>query len=313
MKEYFEKAEYISKLIGLPIDPQLDGKSIVNEITTMEGALPGEEVKIYTVEDTNSGDRIFSVNAAGVVTIADVTPQTPAVIPFTDVQSNLETMLLSQCLNSPDQGLIARRKRAITRGLNKRIDKEALDLILGVASQEVVPTSNEDIYSVIMDMVHLVEDYAASQEFVLYVGTKASNRIDTYDKDNALNFHYNVQLVETLAKKGIKLVKVGDTIKFSYNAAPTPVLATDKMILVARNSVITSERPIAYVRRQISAEVAKQMGVEVDAAYRANTVMPMPIFDPTQNSYTLKMGIHAFEQRVLALLTYRNVAWTTVL
>lgn len=318
MDNLIEKAaQDIGKIIGQPIDPNLPVPPVLNEVFDYDTAEPGEEIKIYTVEDTNQGDTITAVGSDGRIVNYKIDPQTPAVIPFTSVQSRLERVHVDAILNSPDQSVIARRKAAITRALDKKVTKEALDLMLAVGSQEVLQASGEDVYSLILKMKHKVEDYG--DNFILLVGTDVSNAIESYERDNATNFHYVISVEDMLAKKGIKMVKVYETAVFNFidttatgdpEATNVKVLAADKLILVARDSRIAKGKPGVYIRRKIAPAIAQMMGSDVDATYRASTVIPLPVnLDGTN---TLAFGIHAFEQRVCALLNYRGIAWSTL-
>jgi hypothetical protein len=320
MEDYISKAaQEIGKIIGQPIDPNLPVPAVLNEIFDYETAEPGEEVKRYEYEDTNAGDTITAVSTDGHIVNYKIDPQTPAVIPFSSVQSELQRLHVDAILNSPDQAVIARRKAAITRGLDKKITKEALDLIIAAngGSQEVVQATGMDLYDLIIAMKHKIEDYG--DNYILLVGTKVSEAIDVYDKVNATNFNYRIGLVETLKEKGIKVVKVYATAVFNFidtTASGDPetsnikVLDTDKMILVARDSTIQKGKPGIYVRRKIAPAIAQMMGSDVDATFRATTVMPLPVNVGGTN--TLAFGIHAFEQRVCALLNYRGTAWATL-
>jgi hypothetical protein len=318
MENLIEKAaQEIGKIIGQPIDPNLPVPPVLNEIFDYDTAEPGEEVKIYTTEDTNAGDTITAVSTDGHIVNYKIDPQTPAVIPFTSVQSRLERVHVDAILNSPDQSVLARRKAAITRGLDKKIVKETLDLLLAVSSQEVVQGTGMDLYDLVIAMKHKIEDFG--DNYILLVGTKVSEAIDVYDKVNATNFNYRIGLVETLKEKGIKVVKVYETAYFNFidtTATGEPetdnvkVLARDKMILVARDSNIQKGKPGVYIRRKISPAIAQMMGSDVDATFRASSVIPLPVNLSGNN--TLAFGIHAFEQRVCALLNYRGIAWATL-
>ena len=318
MENLIEKAaQDIGKIIGQPIDPNLPVPPVLNEIFDYETAEPGEEIKIYNVEDTNASDMITAVGSDGKIMNYKIDPQTPAIIPFTSVQSRLERIHVDAILNSPDQSVIARRKAAITRALDKKITKEALDLLLGVFSQEIVQTTGMDLYDLVIAMKHKVEDFG--DDYILLVGTAVSEAIDVYDKVNATNFNYRIGLVETLREKGIKVVKVYETAYFNFidtTATGDPetdnikVLARDKMILVARASNIQKGKPGVYIRRKIAPAIAQMMGSDVDATFRASTVIPLPV--NVDGTNTLAFGIHAFEQRVCALLNYRGIAWATL-
>lgn len=315
-------AQEIGKIIGQPIDPNLPVPAVLNEIADYETAEPGEEVKIYTAEDTNAGnlssttgDVIFSVGSNATITGSIIDPQTPAVIAFTSVQSRLERIYVDAILNSPDQSVIARRKAAITRAMDKRITKDAIDLVLhldggsGRPNQEVVQTTGMDLYALILAMKQKIEDFG--DNYILLVGSTVHNKIESYVRDNATNFQYRVSLIDELLKGyNIKTIKVNGYVVYGQdNTTAVKVLAADKLVMVARDSLIAKGKPITYVRRKIAPAIAQMMGSEVDATFRATSVIPLPVNEGGANA--LAFGIHAFEQRVCALLNYRPVCWAT--
>jgi len=299
----------IAKVIGEPIDPNLSVAPALAEIADFDTAMPGEDVKTYTSEDSNANDAIYTVGAAGVITVVKVTPQTPTALTFSGMQSRLEYVLVDEVMNSPDQSALGRRKAAIARAMDKKELKEALDLILGVAGQEVTQASGEDIFDVIIKMKHLVEDYG--DNYVLLCGTSCKEKLDSYDKDNVTTFNYKAGLKEFLADSGIKVVKIVGTYSLD-GGSQTRVLATDKMILVARNSTIAQGKPLVFVRRIISPEIAAGMGADVDRAQRALIVVPTPVVVSTSSLNTLAYGIYAYESRINALLNFRATCWATV-
>jgi hypothetical protein len=311
-------AQQIGKLIGQPIDPNVPVPPILKEIFDFDTAEPGELVQTYTVEDTNGGDTITAVGIGGVISEYKITPQTPAFVTFSTVESRLERVQIDELLNSPDQKVVARRKRAVTRAMDKKITKEALDLILAKSSQEVVKVTGMDLYDLIIGMKNKIQDYGT--DYILLAGSNVDNAIDTWDKDNATNFNYKVSLVEKLAEKNIKLVRVPAVAEYNYIAsddtgAPETdnikVLDADTMIMVARDSTIQEGgKPGIYIRRKFSPELAAMMGSDVDATYRATSVIPLPVNVGGYN--TLCVGIFAVEQRVCVLLNYRSVAWATL-
>lgn len=298
----------LAKIIGEPIDPNLKVPAILAEVADCETALPGEDVKRYTTEDSNAGDEIYTITN-GIITPVKVTPQIPTPLTFTGLQSRLEYVLVEEIMASPDQSLLARRKAAIARAMDKKETKEVLDLILGAASQEVVQATGEDIYDVIVKMTQLVEDFG--DNYILLAGSTAKGLIDTYDKVNADNFRYRVGINDLLTNSGIKLVKVIGEYKLD-GASATKVLAINKLILVARNSTIAQGKPLSFVRRIISPAIAEAMGCQVDVTQRALIVVPTPVVVSGSSLNTLAYGVYAYESKISALLNKRAVAWATV-
>jgi hypothetical protein len=306
-------AQQIGKIIGQPIDPNLPVPQVLAEIADVENAQPGEEVKKYYLEDTNGGDSVYSVDSTGAITLFKVTPQTPAVIPFSTIQSRGERVHLDDILNSPDQSVMPRRKASITRAMDSLITKQALDLILALDGQSGRPNQevavSGDLYDTIMAMKHRVEDYG--DNYILLVGSAVNEAADVYDKVNALNFNYRIGLFETLKQYGIQKVKIPAGVQFELDGgSPTRVLAADKLILVARNSTITTGKPLVHVRRIISPAIAQMAGLEVENAVRASYAVPLPVNVSGVNTLAYMVG--AVEQRVATLLNYRAVCWATL-
>jgi len=71
------------------------------------------------------------------------------------------------------------------------------------------------------------------------------------------------------------------------------------MILVARNSTIAEGKPVKFVRRRISSDIAKLMGADVDKAQRALIVNPTPVNVGGTN--TLAYGIYGYESQIFTV------------
>lgn len=293
----------IARVIGEPIDSNLKVPVALAEIADVETALPGEEVKYYASEDANVDD-IYTADADGKLTIHKLTANAATALTFVGLQSKLEYVLINDVLagaegNKPDTGVLGRKKASITRSMDKQEVKRICDAILGVASQEIVKVAAEDIYDGIKKMIHLVEDYG--DNYVLLVGSTCKSVIDEYDKVNADNFHYEVGIKRMLADNGVKLIKVIGQVNGGA------VLAATKMILVARDSTIAQGKPVLFVRRSVSPEIAKMMGA--DNAERLISVAQAPVIIDGSNNL-LGYGCFGFEAIIECIRNYRALAWT---
>jgi hypothetical protein len=224
----------------------------------------------------------------------------PATLTFSGLQSKLEYVLIDEILPAADQNALARKKVAITRAMDKQELKRILDAVLLVASQEVTLDSGEDLYDGIVKMVHKVEDYA--DNYVLLCGSTIKEKIDVYDKVNADNFNYRVGLTEMLAKFGITVIKVIGSVNGGK------VLANGKCILVGRNSSLAQGKPITFVRRLMSPEIAKLMNSE--SAERAISVAQAPTVINADGKNTLGYAVFGYESIIETITNYRALSWS---
>lgn len=290
-----------AKLIGEPINYQLPVAAELSEIANVETIAPGEKLWRFTDVETTT-DQVLVVNAGGAITVVERTPLGDTQISLSGLQSKLEYVEVNDILASPDLQILGRRKEAISRSMDKR---ELQALLSGIwASTEtpssvnvssVTPASGEDLYDVIMRMKQAVEDYGT--DYVLLVASDVMNKIETFDKDNASTFNYNVALNQVLAQKGMKVMKIFGEV--DYNGSNAAVLAAGRMILCARNSRISTGKPVTFVRRQISPAIAELMGAQVDAAQRAILFQDTPVNSAGTN--ILGFGVYGYESIAFAI------------
>jgi len=295
----------LAKLIGEPINPQLPVPVAISEIADLDTAEPGEKVFYFASEDTDP-DEIYYVNTStGAMVRVRRTPVADTELTFQGLNSRLEYVLVDAILASPDTNVLARKKARISAGMDKLELKLILDAIIsdsGVTT--ITPASGEDLYDVVMNMKHDVEDYG--NDYVLLCGSNVMNALDTFDKDNAGTFNYNVTIKDMLAKNGIKAVKVFGQVKTgsaanneSDSGSTASLLDANKCVLVARNSTIAQGKPLHFVRRKVSADIAALMGASVDTAQRALIVNPTPVNVAGVN--TLAYGVYGYESIIWAV------------
>ncbi len=306
----------VAKQVGEPINAQLPVPFEISAIAEIDTVEPGEKVWRYTAFDTNT-DVVLAVDSDGEITVVKKSPVGDAEIGFSDLNSKLEYVLISDILTETDNtSVLARRKESITRSMDKRevsaiitaiLDKSA-GYLPGIDPEEVTMTGN-DIYDVIMALKHKVEDYGT--DFVLLCGSAVKEAIDNYDKAQAGTLNYNVTLPAKLKELGIEVIKVFGNVAYddgtTGSGSDARIMNTNKMILVAKNSRIALGKPITFIRRKINAEIAKLMGANVDTAQRAIIVNPTPVNSGSAN--LLAYGIHGFESMTFTITNPKAITF----
>lgn len=286
----------IAKMIGEPINYALPVPFEVAAIANIVVLEPGDYAYRFSATETTA-DYILQVNAGGKITPIEASVIADTVISLTGFQSKLEWIEVNDILGSPDLGIFARRKEAISRGMDKNEVKTILDGILadtrtpGVNVTTVSYSSGDDIYDLIMKAKQAVEDYG--DKYVLLVGTNVKSKIDTYDKDTGSSLHFDFRLESRLNEMGIEVIKVFGLLD------SVALLHADKFILLAKNSRYQEGKPVTYIRRKISADIAKLMGADIDKAQRALIVNPTPVVHATGTGNAelkLAFGIYGYEQ-----------------
>jgi len=271
----------ISKLIGEPINYQLPVPVELREICNLDTVEPGEKLWRYTNVDSDLDTILVVDTTDGKLVQVKRSPLGDTEISFQGLNSKKEYVLVDAVLSSPDTKVLGRKKEAITRGMDKRELKLVLDGLEADTNtpgnanvQEYTIASGDDLYDAIMAMKHLVEDYG--DDYVLLCGSAVKEAIDMYDKDNAGTFNYNVTLIAKLKELGITPMKIFGKVESTDGGGEAVLLNTKHMILLARNSRVAEGKPIWFVRRKISPEIARLMGADVDQAQRALMVGQTP-------------------------------------
>lgn len=307
----------ISRLIGQPINTELPVPVEISAIADVFTAEAGEHVWRYQNLD-ETADVVLTVDADGKITVVKRTPLNDVELTFQGYNSKLEYVLVEDVLNKVDTNALSRRKESISRGMDKTELKSILDAILTptsavfpaneVGGTEITPASGEDLYDVIIRAKQSLEDYG--DQFVLLCGSSVKNGIDTYDKDKASTFNYNVTLTRKLAELQIEVIKVFGQVSNVAGETSSALLNANKFILVAKNSRISEGKPIKFVRRKINADIARLMGADVDAAQRALIVNPVPVqvnFAGT-NSNVLAYAVYGYESVIFCITNPKAIA-----
>jgi len=295
LKDHME----IAKLIGQPISTKLPVPYEIMQVADLDTAEAGDHVWRYSALDTDADVILQADTTNGAIIVKKRSPLGDTELSFTGLDSKMEYVLINDILNNPDTKKLARRKASITRGMDKRELKTLIDLIetdnttlkpgLDVTRDD--PASGEDLYDAIISMKHVVEDYGDG--FVLLVGSTVKEKIDTYDKDQAATFNYNVTLTAKLRELGIEVVKMFGQVSTVTAETEAAIMNTNHAILVAKNSRIAEGKPIKFVRRKINAEIAASMGADVDDAQRALIIGHTPVIVSGVNTYAY--SVYGFE------------------
>lgn len=298
----------IAKLIGEPINYQLPVPVEINAIANIETVVPGEKLWRYSNVDTDSDTILVVDTSDGKLIHVKRSPLGTTEIAFQGLNSKKEYVLVDAVLQSTDVNILGRKKEAILRGMDKRELKLILDGIEAdtntpdnANTQSYAPLSTDDLYDTIMSMKHLVEDYGDG--YVLLCGSNVKEAIDNYDKVNASTFNYSVTLTAKLRELGIEVIKIFGKVESTDSGGDQPLLNTKHMILLAKNSRVADGKPIWFVRRKISPEIAVLMGADVDNAQRAIMVGQVPeVVDFSGNSSNvLGYSVLGYESVIFAI------------
>jgi len=315
---YEELVLKIAKTIGVPVNPSLNTPVEVSALANLDEAEPGEHVYRYDAQDTDADEILDVATSTGVITAVKTSPVADTLLTFKHLNSKKQYVLVPDVMDSPDTTIFSRKKERIIGALDKLelrmilnaiIDGKTPGMVGGTHALEdaiaaVLPESADDIYDIIFAMKHAVEDYG--NDYLLLCGSTIKEKIDTYDKDYADTWNYNVGLLAKLKELGIDVMKIFGTVKWTGGAhnigsggyaddsAVTALLDANKMIFMARNTRIGMGKPITFVRRKISPAIAKMMGAEIDAkTYRAIFVDPAPT--QVAGTEVLGFGVYGYE------------------
>ena len=301
----------IASLIGQPINVQLPVPVELSAIADTFTANPGEKIwKFNALEEY--ADVILAVDTSnGVITPVKRSPLGIVEMTFSGLNSKLEYVLLDAVLASPDTDVLSRRKESITRGMDKTELKVILDAIVngtagympGASLPFAYAHSGADLYDVLVGMKHSLEDYG--DQYVLLAGSRVKEAIDLYDKANVATFRYNVTLPAKLRELGIEVMKIYGKVSDNTGETTDYLLDPFKCILVAKNSRIAEGKPVKFVRRKITPEIAKLMGAEVNEAQRAIVVNPTPV--NVAGSNTLAYGVFGYESVIFAITNTKAI------
>ena len=298
--------ELAYKLLNTPIDPNLRCPLELSEIANYVEGEMGETIHYFASPAQDRGvDVIYAANADGDLTAVKVPLKGVSALAYEGLQSNLDYVLITELLNSKDQGALAARKNGIIRAMDNEEVRRMLNLCF-VASQEVTKDTGEDILDVIIKMKQKVSPYAT--DYILLVASDVMDSIERYDKENVTSFMYKMSILEEIEKLGIKKV-----VKILGNSGlaggNTPVLAAGKAILVGRDSSLTSSKPLSLVRAKFTGEVATNSSA-AEGSVRLISVADAPTVINSNGKNTIGYGVYGFEGLIEVNLNYRAISWS---
>jgi len=311
--DYLKMSLEVAKTIGQPLDINHPIPVALALIANIDTAEPGERVRYF--DDIDAGvDEIYTIDSDGILTPHKVSPNLSAEVTFSSYTSQLDYILLDEVINgistdagkgNEDLAVFARKKRSITRSLDKRELKSALDGIASVATEVAVASGTVDIYDYIVDCVQALEDYG--DNYILLVGSKVKNKMDVYDKENAKGFNYRVGLYDYLKSAGVTVKKIFGKLRTGTPASPVDAVLLDpyKLIMIAKNSTLADGLPITFIRRKLGANLAGLMGVDVDSAQRAIGVGDAPTV--VEGTNRLGFNIWAYESNAMVLTNKKAI------
>lgn len=296
------------ELIGSPIDPNLRVPFELTDIVDYKDSEAGESVEYFNT-DHSGVDGIWEANANGTLTYHKITLRNPVALTFQGLQSQLETILIDEILNSKDNTAMATKKDGIIRSMDKEEVRRCLNLILAVASQEYTVQTGDDFLKAVIGMRDIIVNYATDS--VLLLGANAYKAYEDYDLNNADNFNYPTPIDAELKKRGIaKVIKViGTVVLGSETGDPdTALLDTSYGILVGRDSSLAAGKPIKMRRRKFAGQTAQLSGAkEGDTRLVKFVEAPQPI--NAENANTLGYSVYGYESQIQVLTNYRAVSF----
>lgn len=293
-------------LLNTPIDPNLKCPFELADIVNYKDAEPGEIVEYFGSPDKDREEALLvSINADGDIDYHKVPLKETTELHFVGIQSDLETILLDEIMNSRDQTALASKKDGIITGMDNREVKNVLDLCVAVDSQKIVKGTGKDLLDVIIEMKQKVSNY--STEYILLVASDVMDAIEAYDKANITNFHYAFPIKVQLEELGIKkLVKIIGTV--NVDGSSTKLIADGTAILVGQNSKIAFGRPLWLVRRKFMKEIAEFTGADEGAVRLVEVAKtPIPVNDNGKN--TLGYSCFGYESVIQVLTNFRAVSY----
>ena len=301
--DYNTLVEKACVYLGQPVDPNLKVPVALGEVADVTTVPAGEIVKVF--DDDTATDNIYTVNANGVISVHKLSKAAASELTFAHYNTKLEYILVNELLDAEDQGYLMRKKASFTRALDKLEVKRVVTLCESLTNQAVLQGSG-DVFDVIRAMLEKIEDYG--DNYILLVGTTTNSLINSYDKDNADNFHYDVGLKKWLVDNKITPIKLVGKLNVD-GGGENPLIGSDDAILIARNSSIADGKPIKFVRRMIDPAIAEMMGVKPDEAQRAIFISNTPVPVSAGSLNTLAFGAYAYESVILACTNSRAISF----
>lgn|SRR3990167_3117368 len=175
----------IARIIGEPNDPRRPYPLLVEELCDTDTADADEYV--YQFDVLLETDKIITTISSGTTTTA-VTPDTPALLTFTDLATDEYWVKLTDLANAKERTL-ARKRATIHRALNSEENYQ----VIALADAAAISAGNlNDLrsgettfrFSHLIDMMDQIIDY--STDYSLVAGTQIDKDVKLWDWTDSL-------------------------------------------------------------------------------------------------------------------------------
>jgi len=284
----------LSRIIGEPRDPRRPYPDLVAAVCNTDTALP--EDYIYNFDVLQDTDIIYTITSNGVITAANVTPDTPALMTFQDYATPEYYVKITDLANSKER-VLARKSKTINRALNALENQVVLNAVNTAAVLRgnvhyLGSTITRFNYSHLIDMIDEIIDFA--ENYVLAVGTTIDKDIKLWDwNDNKYN-----SLKDAFGDLGVQVIRVNNTV--TIDGSSTAALASTRAFLFGTQTEEPG-KPVLFVRKQLN-EIEQLGGVISDSGEKPERlvfVSPNPV-QVTTTRY-LAVGMTGYEQFALAV------------
>lgn len=290
----------LARIIGEPRDPRRPYPHLVEKVCDTDTADPNEYV--YQFDVLLDTDKIVTNVGSGLTTTA-VTPDTPALLSFSDLATDEYYVKITDLASSKER-VLARKKATINRALNAEENYQVVQILDAAAISagnlnDMRSGETSFNFQHLVDMMDQIIDY--SENYVLVAGTQIDKDIKLWDwKDN--KYH---SMVEAFNDLGIEVVRVNATV--TRDGTPTSVLASTRAYLVG---TLTEKpgKPILFVRKRLN-EIEKLGGVISEAGEapeRLVFVSPNPV--QVSSTRYLAVGMTGYEQYAIATQNFYAIS-----
>lgn len=305
MEKKYSQLE-IAQIFGEPKDPRKPYSDLISLVAETDTANP--EDYYYYFDALLDTDKIYVVTASGELTQENVTPDSPALLSFSDLSSPEYFVKLID-LAKAKETIVRRKLVTINRAMNAYENYKITSLLATACAgsgNQIGLGSGETRFnfSHLVNMKHTIKDYG--DDFVLLVGSDVDLDIDLWDwNDN--KYH---SLKDALDQLRIEVVRVTGNV--DVDGSTTTVMPSTKAYLVARSTEMG--RPVLFVRKKLS-DIELLGGVINSAgggkSERLIFSSAQPVTHVAGSKRYLAVGITGFEEIAAAVINpYAIVEFT---
>ncbi len=313
LDNYETERKEISRIIGEPKRPDKEMPFFVEKIATFDTAAPNDYVYSFTA--ATGTEAIYVTTADGKIVQQEVTPNTPTLMSFVDIQSN-EFYIKINKLASAKEKAIAVTKVDIARAMDKYECKYVVELMDTAATAQsnlftLDSGATRFTYSKAVDMIEAVADYGDGLQLIC--GSQVYKDIILWDyNDNKYQ-----SLKNALSDAGVEVTRVGlkagaRTFNLdddnSGGATSVDVLAANSAYMVATDTEMGN--PILFVRKEVGAiEGFGNLTTEsTNVAQRYIFVSGSPVTVTSGNKRYLAVGFTGMEEFAAACVNPYAIA-----